>query len=203
LLHRNISVATHNTPSYIRVRNHLTKEMSEMANVSNKTQRAAKSAAESTQKAFSAGQSAARDAADAAFSHAGFEVPEVVRSFAEQGLNQTREAYVRLKDAAEEATDVLESSLEKSRESARAVQFKALDVAKENTDAAFELARQLLAATSVADAFQLQTAFVRERFEAFVDYSKEVQATMQKAGAEASEPAKSLFERTLNLGRAV
>lgn len=173
-----------------------------MASISSKTQRAAKSAAETTEKAFSAGQSAVRDAAEAAFSHSGFEVPEVVRSFAEQGLSQTREAYVRMKDAAEEATDVLESSLEKGRESARAVQFKALDVAKENTDAAFELARQLLAATSVADAFQLQTAFVKERFEAFVDYSKEVQATMQKAGAQASEPAKSLFERTLNFGRA-
>ncbi len=173
-----------------------------MANTSNKTQRTAKSAGETAEKVYSAGQSAARDAADAAFSHSTFEVPEVVRSFAEQGLNQTREAYVRMKDAAEEATDVLESSLEKSRESARAVQFKALDIAKENTDAAFELARQLLAATSVADAFQLQTAFVRERFEAFVDYSKEVQAAVQKASVEASEPAKSLFERTRNVARA-
>ena len=138
----------------------------------------------------------------AAFSFPNFEVPEIVRSFTEQGLNQTREAYARMKSAAEEATDMLEDSLETTRESVREVQFKALDMAKANTDAAFEFMRQLLTTTSVADAVQLQTAFARERFEALVDYSKDVQATMTKAGAEAAKPAKAMFEKAMSAAKA-
>ena len=131
-----------------------------------------------------------------------FEMPEMFRSFAEQGLTQTREAYARMKSAAEEATDALEDSLETSRETMREVQFKALDMAKANTDAAFDLFRQLLTTNSVADAVQMQTAFARERFEALVDYSKDVQATMSKAGAEATKPAQAMIEKAMSAAKA-
>jgi phasin len=133
---------------------------------------------------------------------AGFELPEMFRSFTEQGLNQTRDAYSRMKAAAEEATDLIEDSLETTRENVRDVQFKALDLAKANADATFDFVRQLLAATTVADAVQLQTAFARARFEALVDYSKDVQATVTKAGTEAVKPARAMFEKAMNVGKA-
>ena len=85
---------------------------------------------------------------------------------------------------------MLEDSIETTRESVREVQFKALDLAKANADATFDLFRKLLTTTSVADAVQLQTAFARERFEAMVDYSKDVQATMtqgRRRGGQAGE----------------
>jgi phasin family protein len=56
--------------------------------------------------------------------------------------------------------------------------------------------------TSVSDAVQLQTAFARERFEAFVDYSKDVQEMISKAGAEAGKPAKVILDRTLSFAKA-
>ena len=124
------------------------------------------------------------------------------RSFAEQGLTQTREAYARMKSAAEEATDILEDSIETTRESVRDAQLKAIDLAKANTDATFDLFRKLLTTTSVADAVQLQTAFARERFEALVDYSKDVQATVTKVGTEASKPAKAIFDKALSAAKA-
>jgi phasin len=149
-----------------------------------------------------AAESAARDTGEAAFSYPTIEMPEFVRSIAEQTLSQTRDAYARMKTAAEEATDLLESSIETTRDGVREAQLKALDIAKENTEATFELARRLLVTTSVADAMQLQAAFARERFEAFIDYSKEMQAALNKAGTEASKPVKTLFERTLSFPRA-
>ncbi len=139
---------------------------------------------------------------DAAFAYPKFEVPEMVRSFAEEGLKQTRDAYARAKTAAEEATDLLEDSLETSRNSMREAQFKALDVAKANADATFDLMRKMLTATSVTDAVQFQTAFARERFEAFVDYSKDVQELMSKASAEAGKPAKAIFEKSFAAAKA-
>lgn len=146
--------------------------------------------------------SAAKDMSDAAFAYPKFEVPEMFRSFAEQGLTQSRDAYGRMKAATEEATDVLEDSFESTRASLRDVQFKALDAAKINADATFELARKLLTVTSLSDAFQLQAAFARERFEALVDYSKDVQGTLGRVSAEAAKPAKVMMDRALSQSKA-
>jgi phasin len=184
-----------------------------MANTETKTNRTVKSAARAAEQAAettsNAGEkiaanaaNAARDMADAAFGYAKFEVPEMFRSFSEQTLGQTREAYARMKAVAEEATDVLEESFESTREGVREAQFKTLDAAQANAEATFELARKLLTVTSVADALQLQTAFARERFEAFVDFSKDVQTTLSKVSAEAVKPGKTLFERTLAQAKA-
>ena len=170
-----------------------------MANTETKTARGVKAA---TDKTAEAAKSTAKGIADAAFSYPKFEMPEAFRSITEQGLTQTREAYAHLKTAAEEATDIMEDGFETARANMRDVQFKALDLAKANTDATFDLMRKLMATNSVADAFQLQTAFARERFEAFVDYSKDVHSTMNKAGEEATRPAKALFERSLSFAKA-
>jgi phasin len=164
-----------------------------------KSAAAAKAAAEKT---INATAEAAKKATDAAFTYPKFEVPEMVRSFAEEGLKQSREAYARVKDAAEEATDMLEDSLETNRKNVREAQFKALDVAKANADASFDLMRKMLTATSVSDVMQLQSAFARERFDAMVAYSKEMQEMMSKAGAEASEPAKAMFEKAMSFSKA-
>jgi hypothetical protein len=71
---------------------------------------AADHAAQNASDAMKSTVNATKDVTDAAFSQPKFEVPEVLRSFAEQGLNQSREAYGRMKAATEEATDVLEES---------------------------------------------------------------------------------------------
>jgi phasin len=159
-------------------------------------------AAEKAQRTASEQFSAAKDFTSAAFSYPTFEVPEIFRSFAEQGLNQTRDAYARMKTAAEDATDILEESIETARGTVRDAQFKALDLAKANADATFDLFRKLLTTTSVGDAMQLQTTFARERFEALVDYSKDVQAAVTKVSEQATKPAKAIFEKTVNAAKA-
>ncbi len=173
-----------------------------MATTQSKARAAKAAAANTAEKTASAAKSAAKDFSSAAFSLPTFEVPEIFRSFTEQGMTQTREAYARMKSAAEDATDMLEDSMETTREGLRDAQFKALDVAKANADAAFDLFKKLLTTTSVADAMQLQTSFARERFEALVDYSKEVQATITKVGAEASKPAKAIFDKAMSAAKA-
>lgn len=142
--------------------------------------------------------SAARNFADAAFSAPQFEVPEMFRSVAEQSLTQTREAYSRMRNAAGETTDLMEESFESTRDSMREVQFKALDAAKDSADATFDFMRKILTATSLADAVQIQSTFARERFEALVDYSKDVQTTITKASTEAAKPARAMVDRVIS-----
>ena len=168
-----------------------------MANTEAKGARTAKASAAETVKSAGQATKSAGDAASAFFTYPKVEFPEFFRSAAEQGMAQTREAYARMKSSAEEATDMIEESFETTRESMREVQFKALDMAKANTDATFELTRELLSTHSLSDALQLQAAFARERFEAYIDYYKDVQATVSKASADAAKPAKALFERSL------
>ena len=107
-----------------------------------------------------------------------------------------------MRDVAGEATDLLEESFETTRDSLRDVQFKALDAAKNNADATFDFMRKLLTVTSVADAVQVQSTFARERFEALVDYSKDVQTVMTKATTEAAKPARALFDRAVSQSKA-
>ena len=126
----------------------------------------------------------------------GFEMPELFRSMSETGIVQARDAYARLQTAAEEATDVMEDSFETTRAGLLTLQHKALDAAERNSAATFGFVRQLLGVTSVADAVQLQTTFARERFEAFVDYAKDVQTTVAQVTQDASRPARTALDKT-------
>jgi phasin len=156
---------------------------------------AAKSAAQTIESGAEAAAAAGRQAADF---YGALEVPEFFRSFAEQGFSQARETYSRIRAAAEETTDQLEDGLDLARESFREIQFKAIDAAKSNIDATFDFYRQLLGTRSLADAVQLQTAFAHQRFEALLDYSRDVQSTLTKLSTEAVKPAQSAVERTFN-----
>ena len=129
-------------------------------------------------------------------------MPEALRAMTEQGIEQARDSYARMKAVAEEATDMVEETVDTTREGVLALQLRSLDAAKANADAFFDLTRQLLATRSVADAIQLQTAFARDRFEAFVDYSKEVQSDVTRLGEEAARPAREAFTKALNESKA-
>ena len=132
----------------------------------------------------------------------GAQAPELFRTIAETSANQAREAFARVKTAAEDATDVMEETFENTRDGVLEAQHKALDVARDNTEATFDFAKKLLAVTSLSDAVQLQTGFVRERFEAYIDYSKGIQAATTKLVEGASEPAKTAVARTLDESKA-
>ena len=174
------------------------KQVRTVKNVARETASAAADAAKRT--ANDAQKSTER--AFEAFQMPSYEMPEALRSFAEQGMSQTREAYARLKTASEEATDVMEETFATTRDGLAQMQFQALEAAKNTSDATYDFVKKLMAVTSVSDALQLQTAYARERFEAFVDYSKEVQSTVGRLSADASKPAKVLFDRTVRQSKA-
>jgi phasin len=126
------------------------------------------------------------------------QAPELLRTIAETSVNQAQEVYARVKTAAEDATDVMEETFENTRDGVLEAQHKALDVARDNAEATFDFAKKLLAVTSLSDAVQLQTGFVRDRFEAYIDYTKGIQTATTKLVEAASEPAKTAVARTLD-----
>lgn len=129
------------------------------------------------------------------FSMQNIEVPTAVREVAEKSVEQARAAYDKFKAAAEDATDVLEDSMETSRQSMIEINVRALDAAKANTDAAFDFVKELVSVKSISEAVELQSAFARKQFEAVSEQSKELQELSTKFASDVTAPAKDAFEK--------
>lgn len=130
------------------------------------------------------------------FSVPSVEVPVAFREFAEKSVSQARDAYAKLKTAAEDATGMVEGTYETAREGAFALSVKALDAAKVNTDASFALARDLFAAKTLAEIIELNTSFARKQFDAVTGQVKEFQELAQKYAADTAKPVTAQVEKT-------
>jgi hypothetical protein len=105
------------------------------------------------------------------------EMPAAFREFAERGVAQAKDTYEKMKAAAEEATDVLETTYSTASKGA--------------SNSAFDFAGELLAAKTISEVVELTSAHARKQFEAMTAQSKELGTLAQKLAAETTEPLKS------------
>ncbi len=124
------------------------------------------------------------------------EVPAAFREFAEKSIAQARDNYSKMKTAAEEATGIVEDTYETARESAFALGVKALDAAKDNSDASFALAKDMFAVKTLAELIELQTAFARKQFDTMTKQAKEFQELTQKIVTDTTKPMSAQVEKT-------
>jgi phasin len=111
-------------------------------------------------------------------------------------VSQVREAYDKMKSAADEATALVGETFETAREGTFAIGLKAVDVAKTNSDASFAFARDLFGARTVSDVFELQSTFARSQFDAYASQFKEFQAMAEKLVTATTKPVSSKVEKT-------
>ncbi len=119
------------------------------------------------------------------------EMPAAFREFAERGVAQAKESYEKMKAAAEEATDVLETTYSTATKGASDYGLKVIEVARVNTNAAFDFAGEIMAAKTLSEVVELTSAHARKQFEALTQQSKELGALAQKVATETAEPIKS------------
>ena len=96
-----------------------------------------------------------------------------------------------MKAAAEEATDVLETTYSTATKGASDYGLKVIEAARVNTNAAFDFAGELMAAKTLSELVELSTAHARKQFETLTAQSKELSALAQKVATETAEPIKS------------
>ncbi|MBB5752180.1 phasin [Prosthecomicrobium pneumaticum] len=125
------------------------------------------------------------------------EVPAAFREMAEKSVSSAKEAYAKMKSAAEETTDAFEDSYEATREGMLALGYKMLDAGKARTDSAFDLARGLLATKTFAEAIELQSRYLRQEFEALTAQAKDFQDLTTKVVTDASKPMKDSVEKSV------
>jgi phasin len=120
-----------------------------------------------------------------------FEVPAAFREFAEKGVAQTKDAYEKMKAAAEENTQMLETVYTTASKGSTEYGLKVIEVARANTDAMFDYVEALFGAKSPSEFVELSTKHAREQFETLTGQSKELAGLAQKVATESAEPIKT------------
>ena len=119
------------------------------------------------------------------------EMPAAFREFAERGVAQAKDNYEKMKAAAEEATDVLETTYSTAAKGASDYGLKVIETTRVNTNAVFDFASELLTAKTLSEVIEVSSAHARKQFEALTAQSKELGALAQKVATETAEPIKS------------
>jgi len=119
------------------------------------------------------------------------EMPAAFRELAERGVAQAKDTYEKMKAAAEEATDVLETTYSTATKGASDYGLKMIEAARLNTNAAFDFAGELITAKTLSEVIELSSAHARKQFESLTKQSKELNALAQKVATETVEPIKS------------
>jgi phasin len=119
------------------------------------------------------------------------EMPAAFREFAERGVAQCKDTYEKMKAAAEEATDVMETTYSTAAKGASDYGLKMIDAARANTNAAFDFYGELLTAKTLSEVIELSSTHARKQFETITEQGKELGALAQKVATETAEPIKS------------
>ena len=119
------------------------------------------------------------------------------RAFTEKGVEQSKEAYSKMKSGAEEAQKVLESTFESAKSTGSEFSLKSIAAMRANADATFSHLEALVGVKSVSEVIELQTAYLRKAVEMTVAQAKDMQATTTKATEEVTKPIKTVFEKTM------
>ena len=131
------------------------------------------------------------------------EVPESVRSMAENTVNQTREAYERGKEALDESMDALERSFDAAGQGATAFNRKLIDIAQRNLNSGFDFAKSLAGAKTLAEIMELQSSYIRNQFEVFAALATEIQELTKEIASDTSGPLKDQITQAFETVRKV
>ena len=118
------------------------------------------------------------------------------RAFTEKGVEQSKEAYAKLKAGAETAQKALESSFETAKAAGSDLSLKTISALRANAETDFAHLEALVGVTSVSELFELQTSYLRKRVELAGNQAKDLQSASAKAAEEVVKPVKDVFERS-------
>jgi len=124
------------------------------------------------------------------------EFPASFRELTEKSLAHSKEAYDRMKAAAEDATGALEGTFSMAAKSTADYNRKVIEVARANANAAFDYARDLLDAKSISDVAEVSSMHARKQFEALSQQTKDLATLAQKLAVETAEPIKTRLNAT-------
>lgn len=127
---------------------------------------------------------------------------ESFREFTEKGAAQSKEAYAKMKTAAEDATKTIETTLQSAQAGTVELGLKAIDALRTNADMSLSHMEALLGVKSVAELVELQTSFIRKQAEVTVEQAKAMQETAKKVAETVAKPGKEAAEKVISTFKA-
>jgi phasin len=118
------------------------------------------------------------------------EIQQSVRVAFEKGVAESRAAFVKAKVSADEAANAFEQSFTVAKDGVIAINAKAMEALRANTEANFEFVKASFAVKSLSDLVALQSEFTRKQVDAITVQAKDIGALTQKTMADAFEPLK-------------
>lgn len=137
---------------------------------------------------------------DDGFSIAAFDpsrIMESFRDFAEKGAQQSKDAFSKMKGAAEDAGKTVETTVQNAQAGGVELGLQAIEAFRTNAENSFAHMEALLGARSVAEFVELQTSFFRKQAEVTADQARSMQATSKKIAETVAQPAKAAAEKAM------
>ena len=122
---------------------------------------------------------------------------EQFRVIAEKGVEQSKEAYAKVKNGMEDAQKVFENTFETARAASSDLSLKSIAALRAGAEANFAHLEALAGVKSLSEVLELQTGFMRKSYEMMVEQAKDMQAASTKAAEDVSKPAKTAFEKAM------
>jgi len=120
-----------------------------------------------------------------------FEVPDQLRTYAEQSITQARKAIEDFMKVAQTTVSSVEGSTNQIQAGATDINNKMLSYAEENIAAAFDFAEKMARAKDMDEIVKLQSEFMTKRMSAFGEQTREIGDTAAKAASDVGNSAKS------------
>jgi hypothetical protein len=120
---------------------------------------------------------------------------ERLREFAQIGVRKASEGYEQISKAAQTASEQLNGQLIEARDSAAKAGLKVLEIAKEDSDAAYAALRDLLATKSPIEAFDISAKYWRGRLETRLAQAQDLGAFVRKTAEDAVRPVQERIEK--------
>ena len=120
---------------------------------------------------------------------------ERVREFAQIGVRKATESFEQINKAAQTASAELNTQFTQARDGATRISLKALEVAKEDADASFAAMRELVAAKTPIEAFDITAKYWRGRLETRIAQAQDLGAYMRKAADDVVRPVQERLEK--------
>ena len=126
------------------------------------------------------------------------EMPASMHEMADKGIAQTKDNFRNAKAATEEAAHVFQQTFTVAAKGATDYNLKVFEIARFNTNAAFDYARELLGVKSLSEFVELSSARSRQQFETMTAQSKELATLAQRVSVETAGPLKAGISGALN-----
>ena len=117
-----------------------------------------------------------------------FEIPKEMRSMAESGFDQARQAFEKFLASAQATAGTIEERGATVRAGAKDVGAKAISYAEKNVQASLDYAQSLLHAKDLGEIMRLHSEYVQAQMRSLAEQASEMGQIVSRAAMDAAKP---------------